>query len=91
MAIHGQDGDGEFSVSSARILIDDKTLGMAGSKTQLCKFVPLKVNIHSWRVKLNNLPMRLNLSRRDWRSWLSSLRLSPKLKMVLQGVFYITW
>ncbi|GJS12911.1 RNA-directed DNA polymerase, eukaryota, reverse transcriptase zinc-binding domain protein [Tanacetum coccineum] len=57
-------GDGEFSVSSARKLIDDKTLGMVGSKTNWCKFVPIKVNILSWRVKLNNLPTRLNLSRR---------------------------
>ncbi|GKC58950.1 hypothetical protein Tco_1086548 [Tanacetum coccineum] len=57
-------GDEEFSVSSARILIDDKTLGTVGSKTHWCKYVPLKVNILSWRVKLNNLPTRLNLSRR---------------------------
>ncbi|GJX70072.1 RNA-directed DNA polymerase, eukaryota, reverse transcriptase zinc-binding domain protein [Tanacetum coccineum] len=57
-------GDGEFSVSSVRNLIDDKTLGTVGSKTQWCKFVPIKVNILSWRVKLNNLPTRLNLSRR---------------------------
>ncbi|GJX38579.1 RNA-directed DNA polymerase, eukaryota [Tanacetum coccineum] len=56
--------DGEFFVSSARNLIDDKTLGMAGSKTQWCKFVSIKANILSWRVKLNNLPTRLNLSRR---------------------------
>ena len=135
-------GDGEFSVSSVRSLIDDKTLGTVGSKTQWCKFVPIKVNILSWRVKLNNLPTRLNLSRRgmelhsifcpscniavessnhlfftcpmmknlykaitrwwdvkmlevsnyeEWWSWLNSLRLLPKIKMVLQGVFYITW
>ncbi|GJZ29180.1 RNA-directed DNA polymerase, eukaryota [Tanacetum coccineum] len=57
-------GDEEFSVSSARILINDKTLGTVGSKTHWCKHVPLKVNILSWRVKLNNLPTRLNLSRR---------------------------
>ncbi|GJX55137.1 RNA-directed DNA polymerase, eukaryota, partial [Tanacetum coccineum] len=56
--------DEEFSVSSARILIDDKTLGTVGFKTYWCKYVPLKVNILSWRVKLNNLPTRLNLSRR---------------------------
>nr|GEV80641.1 RNA-directed DNA polymerase, eukaryota [Tanacetum cinerariifolium] len=55
---------GEFFVSSVRNLIDDKTLGMVGSKTQWCKFVSIKVNIHSWRFKLNNLPTRLNLSRR---------------------------
>ncbi|GJV78503.1 RNA-directed DNA polymerase, eukaryota [Tanacetum coccineum] len=130
-------GDGEFSVSSARKLIDDKTLGMVGSKTNWCKFVPIKVNILSWRVKLNNLPTRLNLSRRgmellsifcpscnmavestnhiffacsmmndlykaitswwdikalrvssyeEWWSWFSSLRLSHKIKMVLQDL-----
>ncbi|GJW04437.1 RNA-directed DNA polymerase, eukaryota [Tanacetum coccineum] len=135
-------GDGEFSVSSARKLIDDKTLGMVGSKTNWCKFVLIKVNILSWRVKINNLSTRLNLSRRgmellsiscpscnmavestnhiffacsmmndlykaitswwdikalrvssyeEWWSWFSSLRLSHKIKMVLQGVFYITW
>ncbi|GKA05120.1 RNA-directed DNA polymerase, eukaryota [Tanacetum coccineum] len=39
--------DEEFSVSSARILIDDKTLGTVGSKTHWCKYVPLKVNILS--------------------------------------------
>ncbi|GJS25423.1 RNA-directed DNA polymerase, eukaryota, reverse transcriptase zinc-binding domain protein [Tanacetum coccineum] len=116
-------GNGEFSVLSARKLIDG-------------------VNILSWRVKLNNLPTRLNLSRRgmellsifcpscnmdvestnhiffecsmmndlykaitswwdikalrvssyeEWWSWFSSLRLSSKIKMVLQSVFYITW
>ncbi|GJT61258.1 RNA-directed DNA polymerase, eukaryota, reverse transcriptase zinc-binding domain protein, partial [Tanacetum coccineum] len=54
----------EFSVSSARNLIDDKTLEMVGSKTRWIKYVPIKVNIHAWRVKLNNLPTRLNLSRR---------------------------
>ncbi|GJX62449.1 RNA-directed DNA polymerase, eukaryota [Tanacetum coccineum] len=135
-------GDEEFSVSSARILIDDKTLGTVGSKTHWCKYVPLKVNILSWRVKLNNLPTRLNLSRRgmdiqsilcpscnlavestnhiffscpmmkdlyksisrwwdvnllnlssydDWWEWFSSLRLSSKLKLLMEGVFYITW
>nr|GEV20711.1 hypothetical protein [Tanacetum cinerariifolium] len=57
-------GDGEFFVSSARSFIDAKTLGTVGSKTQWYKYVPIKINILSWRVKLNNLPTRLNLSRR---------------------------
>ncbi|GJQ94065.1 RNA-directed DNA polymerase, eukaryota, reverse transcriptase zinc-binding domain protein [Tanacetum coccineum] len=135
-------GDGEFSVSSARKLIDDKTLGMVGSKTNWCKFVPIKVNILSWRVKLIIFPnvliflegfgellsifcpscnmvvestnhiffacsmmndlykpitswwdikaLRVS-SYEEWWSWFSSLRLSHKIKMVLQGVFYITW
>ncbi|GJT45976.1 RNA-directed DNA polymerase, eukaryota, reverse transcriptase zinc-binding domain protein [Tanacetum coccineum] len=133
-------GDEEFSVSSARILIDDKTLGTVGSKTHWCKYVPLKVNILSWRVKLNNLPTRLNLSRRcmdiqsilcpscnlavestnhiffscpmmkdlyksisrwwdvnllnlssydDWWEWFSSLRLSSKLKLLMEGLSLI--
>ncbi|GJT68410.1 retrotransposon protein, putative, ty1-copia subclass [Tanacetum coccineum] len=69
-------GDGVFYGSSARILIDDKTVGMVGSKTQWCKFVPLKINIHSWRVKLNNLPTRLNLSRRDLEIGLINLRVA---------------
>nr|GEX08245.1 RNA-directed DNA polymerase, eukaryota, reverse transcriptase zinc-binding domain protein [Tanacetum cinerariifolium] len=57
-------GDREFSVSSVRNYIDDKILGTVSSKTQWCKFVSIKVNILSWRIKLNNLPTRLNLSRR---------------------------
>ncbi|GJX85760.1 RNA-directed DNA polymerase, eukaryota [Tanacetum coccineum] len=55
-------GDGEFSVSLARSFIDAKILGTVGSKTQWCKYVSIKINILSWRVKLNNLPTRLNLS-----------------------------
>ncbi|GJX31000.1 RNA-directed DNA polymerase, eukaryota, reverse transcriptase zinc-binding domain protein [Tanacetum coccineum] len=57
-------GDGEFSVSSVRNLIDEKTLGTVGTKSRWCKLVLIKVNILSWRVKLDNLPTRLNLSRR---------------------------
>ncbi|GJV12261.1 RNA-directed DNA polymerase, eukaryota, partial [Tanacetum coccineum] len=134
--------DGEFSVSSVKNFIDDKILGTVGSKTQWCKYVLIKVNILSWRVKLNNLPSRLNLSCRglelhsilcpscnlavestdhlffscsmmkglytsiakwwdvsmpefssfeEWWEWFSNLRLSSKLKMLLEGVFYVTW
>nr|GFA81505.1 RNA-directed DNA polymerase, eukaryota, reverse transcriptase zinc-binding domain protein [Tanacetum cinerariifolium] len=57
-------GNGEFSVSSVRNYIADKILRTVSSKTQWCKFVPIKVNILTWRIKLNNLPTRLNLSRR---------------------------
>ncbi|GJT00400.1 RNA-directed DNA polymerase, eukaryota, reverse transcriptase zinc-binding domain protein [Tanacetum coccineum] len=113
-------GDGEFSVSSTRNFIDNKTIG----------------------VKMDNLPTRLNLSRRgldlesifcpscdlavestshiffscsmmkdlyknivrwwdinmtalssyeEWQDWFSSLHLLSKLKLILEGVFYITW
>nr|GEU58001.1 RNA-directed DNA polymerase, eukaryota, nucleotide-binding alpha-beta plait domain protein [Tanacetum cinerariifolium] len=135
-------GSGEFSVSSIRKLIDDHTLKAISSKTRWIKIVPIKINIHAWRVKLDNLPTRLNLSPRgmdldsifcpncnlavestdhiffqcslvkeiynkiahwwdidvfvlasydEWWSWFSSLRLSVKLRTVLEGVFYITW
>nr|GEW29762.1 RNA-directed DNA polymerase, eukaryota, reverse transcriptase zinc-binding domain protein [Tanacetum cinerariifolium] len=57
-------GDGEFSIASVRNLIDDKTLAEVGAKTRWIKYVPIKVNILAWRIKLNNLPSRLNLSRR---------------------------
>nr|GEW44121.1 hypothetical protein [Tanacetum cinerariifolium] len=135
-------GEGELSVSSVRNYTDDKILGTVSSKTQWCKFVPIKVNILSWRIKLNNLPTRLNLSRRglelqtilcpfcnlaveftdhiffscsmmkdlyasivkwwdvnmpefssfeEWWKWFSNFRFSFKLKMVLEGVFYVAW
>ncbi|GJV50418.1 RNA-directed DNA polymerase, eukaryota, reverse transcriptase zinc-binding domain protein, partial [Tanacetum coccineum] len=43
------EGCGEFTVSS---------------KTRWIKAVPIKVNIHAWKVKLNILPTRLNISKR---------------------------
>nr|GEZ14765.1 protein kinase, ATP binding site-containing protein [Tanacetum cinerariifolium] len=103
---------------------------------------PNSVNILSWRIKLNNLPTRLNLSRRglelqtilcpscnlavestyhlffrcsmmkdlyasiakwwdvnmrefssfeEWWEWFSNFRLSSKLKMLLEGAFYVAW
>nr|GEY68089.1 RNA-directed DNA polymerase, eukaryota [Tanacetum cinerariifolium] len=135
-------GDGEFSVASARNLIDDRTPGVVGSKTRWIEYVPIKVNILVWRIKLNNHPSRLNLSRRgldldtiscrscnsavestnhilfgcsmakdlykyiarwwdvsmmtfssydEWWNWFSNLRVPSKLKMIFEGVFYISW
>nr|GEU93939.1 RNA-directed DNA polymerase, eukaryota [Tanacetum cinerariifolium] len=57
-------GDGESSVASVRNLIDDRTLTEVGAKTRWIKYVLIKVNILAWRIKLNNLQSRLNLSRR---------------------------
>ncbi|GJW61903.1 RNA-directed DNA polymerase, eukaryota, reverse transcriptase zinc-binding domain protein [Tanacetum coccineum] len=57
-------GDGEFSVSSVRSLIDDKILEVVGPKTRWIKYVPIKDTILAWRIKLAYLPTRLNLSRR---------------------------
>nr|GEX66863.1 RNA-directed DNA polymerase, eukaryota, reverse transcriptase zinc-binding domain protein [Tanacetum cinerariifolium] len=135
-------GDGEFSVASVRNLVDDRTLAEVGAKTRWITYVPIKVNILAWRIKLNNLPSRLNLSRRgldlytifcpscnsvvqsnnhiffgfpmvkdlykflarwwdvsmktffsydEWWNWFSNLRVPSKLKLIFEGVFYISW
>ncbi|GJX42078.1 RNA-directed DNA polymerase, eukaryota, reverse transcriptase zinc-binding domain protein [Tanacetum coccineum] len=55
-------GSGEFSVASVRKLIDDYMLPEVASKTHWIKAVPIKVNIHAWKVKLDCLPTRLNIS-----------------------------
>ncbi|GJV15111.1 RNA-directed DNA polymerase, eukaryota [Tanacetum coccineum] len=55
---------GEFSVSSVRCLIDDKTLPVFDHQTRWVRFVPIKVNVIAWKVKNNSLPTRFNISRR---------------------------
>ncbi|GKE35094.1 RNA-directed DNA polymerase, eukaryota, partial [Tanacetum coccineum] len=57
-------GSGEFSVASIRRLIDDQRLLTVDSKTLWIKSVPLKVNILAWKIKLEALPTRFNISRR---------------------------
>nr|GFA44073.1 RNA-directed DNA polymerase, eukaryota, reverse transcriptase zinc-binding domain protein [Tanacetum cinerariifolium] len=58
------EGSGEFTVASIRREIDDKRLSGVTSKTRWIKSVPIKVNVHAWKVKLDALPTRLNISRR---------------------------
>ncbi|GJT48903.1 RNA-directed DNA polymerase, eukaryota, reverse transcriptase zinc-binding domain protein [Tanacetum coccineum] len=57
-------GTKEFSVASVQNFIDDHILVEIAHKTRWIKAVPKKVNIHAWRVKMDNLLMRFNLSRR---------------------------
>ncbi|GJT70951.1 RNA-directed DNA polymerase, eukaryota, reverse transcriptase zinc-binding domain protein [Tanacetum coccineum] len=57
------EGSGEFTVASIRREIDDKRLSGVTSKTRWIKSVPIKVNVHAWKVKLDVLPTRLNISR----------------------------
>ncbi|GJX42295.1 RNA-directed DNA polymerase, eukaryota, reverse transcriptase zinc-binding domain protein [Tanacetum coccineum] len=52
---------GEFSVSSIRNLIDEKTLPLTDYKTRWNKLVPIKVNILSWKIMTNSLPTRFNI------------------------------
>ncbi|GJV78097.1 RNA-directed DNA polymerase, eukaryota, reverse transcriptase zinc-binding domain protein [Tanacetum coccineum] len=58
------EGSGEFSVASTRRLIDKYFLPDVTTKTRWITGVPIKVNIHAWRVKLDCLPTRLNISKR---------------------------
>nr|GEZ26745.1 RNA-directed DNA polymerase, eukaryota [Tanacetum cinerariifolium] len=58
------EGSGDFTVSSVRKLIDDVLLPEVSTKTRWIKAVPIKVNVHAWKVKIDCLPTRLNISRR---------------------------
>ncbi|GJU21316.1 RNA-directed DNA polymerase, eukaryota, reverse transcriptase zinc-binding domain protein [Tanacetum coccineum] len=58
------EGCGEFTVASVRNLLDANSLPVVSSKTRWIKVVPIKVNIHAWKVKLDILPTRLNISKR---------------------------
>ncbi|GJT32678.1 RNA-directed DNA polymerase, eukaryota, reverse transcriptase zinc-binding domain protein [Tanacetum coccineum] len=58
------EGYDEFTVASVRNLLDANSLPMVSSKTRWIKAVPIKVNIHAWKVKLDILPTRLNISKR---------------------------
>nr|GEV60564.1 RNA-directed DNA polymerase, eukaryota [Tanacetum cinerariifolium] len=55
---------GVFSVASIRKMIDDKRLPKVTTKTRWIKVVPIKVNVHAWKVKNDYLPTGFNISRR---------------------------
>nr|GEZ84824.1 RNA-directed DNA polymerase, eukaryota, reverse transcriptase zinc-binding domain protein [Tanacetum cinerariifolium] len=57
-------GSGEFLVASTRRYIDNNRLPDIFSKTRWIKEVPIKVNVHAWKVRLNGLPTRWNISRK---------------------------
>nr|GEY00857.1 RNA-directed DNA polymerase, eukaryota, reverse transcriptase zinc-binding domain protein [Tanacetum cinerariifolium] len=57
-------GSGDFSVSSVRKLIDNDILPKGISKTRWIKEVPIKINVHAWKVIHDCLPTRFNISRR---------------------------
>ncbi|GJR68317.1 RNA-directed DNA polymerase, eukaryota, reverse transcriptase zinc-binding domain protein [Tanacetum coccineum] len=58
------EGSGEFSVKSSRILVDDQFLPKADVHTRWIKVIPIKVNVLAWKVYLDKMPTRLNLSLR---------------------------
>ncbi|GJV95632.1 RNA-directed DNA polymerase, eukaryota [Tanacetum coccineum] len=58
------ESDGEFSVASVRRVIDQQTFQDLNGKTRWVTCVPIKVNINAWKIKIDALPTRFNLSRR---------------------------
>nr|GEY81496.1 RNA-directed DNA polymerase, eukaryota, reverse transcriptase zinc-binding domain protein [Tanacetum cinerariifolium]GEY81503.1 RNA-directed DNA polymerase, eukaryota, reverse transcriptase zinc-binding domain protein [Tanacetum cinerariifolium] len=58
------DGTCEFTVSSIRKTIDDIRSPSVSSRNRWVKFMPIRLNVFAWKVKLNALPTRINISRR---------------------------
>nr|GEV10571.1 RNA-directed DNA polymerase, eukaryota, reverse transcriptase zinc-binding domain protein [Tanacetum cinerariifolium] len=58
------EGSGEFSVSSVRKVIDATLLPKGTTKSRWIKAVPIKINVHAWKVKHDCLPTRINISHR---------------------------
>nr|GEV97477.1 RNA-directed DNA polymerase, eukaryota [Tanacetum cinerariifolium] len=67
-AVWSLEGSGEFTVASVRKLIDDIRLPKVSSQSRWIKAVPIKVNVLSWKVRLDGLPTRINISRRGGSS-----------------------
>nr|GEU90275.1 RNA-directed DNA polymerase, eukaryota [Tanacetum cinerariifolium] len=58
------EGSQEFLVKSSHILIDNTILPKAEFPTRWLRVVSIKVNVHAWRVCLDKLPTRANISLR---------------------------
>nr|GEX29208.1 RNA-directed DNA polymerase, eukaryota, reverse transcriptase zinc-binding domain protein [Tanacetum cinerariifolium] len=56
---------GIFTVASARQFIDGIISAGGDLKTSWNRFIPNKVNIHAWKVMMNGLATKYNMSRRD--------------------------
>nr|GEX84659.1 RNA-directed DNA polymerase, eukaryota, reverse transcriptase zinc-binding domain protein [Tanacetum cinerariifolium] len=56
-------GDGVFRVKDVRILLDEVFLPNDATPTRWIKSIPIKVNVFAWKVSLDRLPTRSNLSR----------------------------
>ncbi|GJW01916.1 RNA-directed DNA polymerase, eukaryota, reverse transcriptase zinc-binding domain protein [Tanacetum coccineum] len=54
--------DGEYSVASFRKKVDCCRSSSDATRTRWVNFIPIKVNIVAWKIKLNALPTRFNLS-----------------------------
>ncbi|GJS69137.1 RNA-directed DNA polymerase, eukaryota [Tanacetum coccineum] len=58
-------GSGVFRVKDVRNLLDESFLPKDATATRWIKYMPIKINVFSWKVSLDRLPTRLNLERRN--------------------------
>nr|GEU50873.1 TMV resistance protein N-like [Tanacetum cinerariifolium] len=58
------EGSREFSVASIWNIIDDNRLLTVDTRTLWIKYVPIKVNVLAWKIKIEAFPTRFNISRR---------------------------
>ncbi|GJT06691.1 RNA-directed DNA polymerase, eukaryota [Tanacetum coccineum] len=82
------ENSGDFSVASVRKMLDDKMLPDVTTKTRWIKLVPIKVNVHAWKIKIDSLPTRFNISRRGMD--IESITCSIKFNMVRDIIRKIT-
>ncbi|GKF30757.1 RNA-directed DNA polymerase, eukaryota [Tanacetum coccineum] len=58
-------GDGVFQVKDVRFMLDEAFLPKMEVLTRWIKSIPIKVNVFAWKLYLDRLPTRSNLSRRN--------------------------
>nr|GEY51016.1 RNA-directed DNA polymerase, eukaryota [Tanacetum cinerariifolium] len=68
-------GDGAFSVKEVRSNLDDVFLPSSDVVTRWVRYVPIKINVFTWRARLDRLPTRDAQSFDDWLSWFKSVRM----------------
>ncbi|PWA70767.1 RNA-directed DNA polymerase, eukaryota, Reverse transcriptase zinc-binding domain protein [Artemisia annua] len=57
-------GSGDFTVSSARSIIDEHILPSSNMQTRWSSLAPIKVNVLAWRLAINKLATKVNLYNR---------------------------
>ncbi|GJR09741.1 RNA-directed DNA polymerase, eukaryota, reverse transcriptase zinc-binding domain protein [Tanacetum coccineum] len=62
--VWSKEGSGKFAMAFVRRMIDTRWLPNVSAKTRWTNVVPIKINVHAWKVRLDCLPTRLNISRR---------------------------
>ncbi|GJS14990.1 RNA-directed DNA polymerase, eukaryota [Tanacetum coccineum] len=79
-------GDGEFRVKDVRIKLDDILFPSDSNATRWVKYIPIKIIVFAWCVRLNRLSTRSNLIRR--RVVLESL-LCPMCGLIPEDIHHV--